>query len=274
MKTILVPTDFSKTALNAINYAIEIAKLSKAKLVLFHVFHIPVIASEVPIVLPMDDIEKDCLKKLKKIEKDIRLKHGNKLVIESAYKLGFAVDEINQFAKEKKADLIIMGMQGGGYLYEKLVGSITTALIKRAKCPVLAIDKSVKFKSIKKIAFANDFQKINDKKILKFLKEFVELFNSHVYILNVAPELEMIPSAKEAAQGIKLERLLKTVDHTFHSIWNENITEGLKDFVNDKKMDMIVMIPRKHNVFWNIFHESNSKRMAFHTNVPLLALHE
>jgi len=40
MKTILVPTDFSKIARNAIDYAVEIAKLTKAKLILFHVYHV------------------------------------------------------------------------------------------------------------------------------------------------------------------------------------------------------------------------------------------
>ncbi|MBA3705480.1 MAG: universal stress protein, partial [Bacteroidetes bacterium] len=82
MKTILVPTDFSEIACNAINYAVEIAKLTKAKLILFNVYNVPVVPAEIPIALPIDEIEKDVMKGLKKIEKDICLKHGNELVIE------------------------------------------------------------------------------------------------------------------------------------------------------------------------------------------------
>ncbi len=274
MKTILVPTDFSKTAQNAINYAVEIAKLTKAKLVLFHAFHVPVIPSEVPIMLPTDEIEKDCIKGLNEIAKKIHLKHRKNLAIECVCKYGFAVDEIDQFAKVKKVDLIVMGMQGSGYLSEKLIGSITTAMIRKSKCPIMAIEKSVKFRSIKKIVLANDYKEIRDKKILKPLKEFVELFNSHLYILNVVPELEVIPTAKEAAEGIKLEGSLKNIDHSFHSIWNEDITNGVNDFISKKKIDMVVMIPRKHKIFETIFNEPHAKRMAFHTSVPLLTLHE
>ena len=67
MKTILVPTDFSKIARNAIDYAVEIAKLTKARLILFHVYHATVVPSEMPIVLPTGEIEKEALDGLKKI---------------------------------------------------------------------------------------------------------------------------------------------------------------------------------------------------------------
>lgn len=61
MKTILVPTDFSKIARNAIDYAVEIAKLTKAKLVLFHVYHVPVVPVEIPIVMPIDEVKKETM---------------------------------------------------------------------------------------------------------------------------------------------------------------------------------------------------------------------
>ena len=74
MEIILVPTDFSKNASNAIDYAVEIAQLTQAKLILFHVYQVPVVPAEVLIVLPADEMEKDAMEGLKKIERNIHLK--------------------------------------------------------------------------------------------------------------------------------------------------------------------------------------------------------
>ena len=274
MKTILVPTDFSKVALNAIDYAVEIARVTKAKLILFHVYHVPVIPSEVPTILPLEEVEKDCMNGLRKIEKNIHLKNGNKVVVECRCKCGFAVDEINLFAEEHNIDMIVMGMEGASYLTEKLIGSTTTSLIRKAKCPVLAIDKDVRLRSIKKIALACDYKELKNKSILEPLKEFAHLFKSHVYVLNVVRELEAVPAMSKAVAGIKLDHLLEDVDHSFHAAKSEDVVKGINDFVDENKIDMVVMIPRMHATLKNIFQEGYTKRMAFHTKAPLLALHE
>lgn len=273
MKIILAPTDFSEIAGNAIDYAVEIAVCSNAKIILFHVYHVPVVPSEIPIMMPVDEIERDSMESLKKIERKIHQKHGSKLIIECHCKYGFPVDEINFFAEENKIDLIIMGMEGTGYLTEKLIGSITTSLIRKAKCPVLAIDKEVRFKNIKKIVLASDYGEIKNKSILAPLKEFAHLFKAHVYILNVARELEIIPSVSKAVEGIKLDHLMEEINHSFYYAKNEDIIEGINDFVEEKQIDLVAMIPREHATIQSLFIEPNTKRMAFHTKVPLLALH-
>jgi nucleotide-binding universal stress UspA family protein len=275
MKTILVPTDFSDVAKNAIDYAVEIAKLTEAKIILFHVYHIPVITSDVPLVLPsLEEMETNCLEGLKNLSRNIQHKEGNKLQIDCKCRCGFAVEEINAFSRENKIDIIILGMQGAGYLTEKVMGSITTALLHEAKCPVLAIDKKVKFRSIKKMVLACDYLKTDNQSVLLPLKEFARLFKSHVYILNVVPELVTIPTISKAVAGINLEHALEDIDHSFHYAQHEDVIQGINKFVLKQNMDMVVMIPRRHSILKNIFKEPITKKMAFHTSVPILALHE
>jgi nucleotide-binding universal stress UspA family protein len=274
MKTILVPTDFSKASRNAINYAVEIAKLTKSKLVLFHVYTIPVVSLEVSVMLPVHEMEKETMNNLRRIKKNIHLKHGNKLLIECKCVWGFPVEEINLFAEKNKIDLIVMGMEGTGYLTEKVIGSITTSLIKKAKCPVLAVSKHVKFRSIKRMVLACDYTEMNNESVFDPLKEIASLFKSHVYVLNVVRELETLPSISKAVEGIRLNRTLESVDHSFHYTKSEDVVEGINDFVSEKKIDMVVMIPRVHTILQGLFHGSNTKRTAFHNQTPLLALHE
>jgi len=274
MKTILVPTDFSDNAMNAINYSAEIALFTKAKIILFHAFHIPTIPSDVPYVMPFDEIEKDALNALTKTKENIIHKYGKGLAIDCKATMGFAVDEINEMIHKLKIDLVIMGMNGGGYLSEKIVGSITTSLIRKAKCPVIAIGEHVKFKSIKKIVLACDYKKIDDISILEPLKEFIKLFKSHLYILNVNSEPGSMSSSEKSLGGAQLEHSFKELDHSFNFIENENIVDGINQFVDANNVDMIVMIPRKHTWIENLFQERNTKHMAFHSHIPLLALHE
>jgi nucleotide-binding universal stress UspA family protein len=273
MKTILAPTDFSESAKNAINYAVEIAKLFKAKLILFHAFHIPAIQSEVPLLMPTDEIEKELLKTLNKIKKNI-IDSGNQLEIECSTKLGFALDEINLIILEKQIDMVVMGVQGMGFLSEKLIGSLTTTLIRKAKCPVLTINENVKFKKIEKIALAIDYEEITKKSILKPLKDIIEHFKSHLYILNVTRELEEASGKRKTNVGNQLEQSFEKFEHSFNFIENDDLVEGINDFAKKNNIDIIVMIPRKHNILENIFKERNTKRMAFHANIPILALHE
>lgn len=276
MKTILLPTDFSDVSDNAINYAVEFAKLTQSKLILFHVYHVPIITTDTPIVIPsMEELGNDCMDGLKKIEERIHSLHGGSLQVECKCECGLEVDEINEYIKNNPVDLVITGMKGAGGLEEKLIGSVTTSLMRKLKCPVMAIDKSCRFKSIDKIALACDYKEIKTKAALDPLKQIIKLFKSHLFIVNVLKEQkELIPTTEQAIAGVHLGHLLEDVDHSFHFEESSNVVEGINRFVDKHNIDMVVMVPRSHSILQNIFHEPNTKRMAFHTHVPLLSIHE
>ena len=276
MKTILVPTDFSKVARNAIDYAAEMALRTKSKLTLIHVYHIPVVSSEAPVVLPVwGDIEKDCMASLKKIKSSIQRKYGKDLIVDCICQMGFAVDEIiKQFGEEKETELIVMGMSGAGYMGEKIIGSNATELIKRSKCPVLIINENVKFKTIKKIVLALDYLNVPDKSAIELLKKLIKIFKARLFVVNIVDEIKQLPSVKKAANCVLIEHLLEGINPSFVFIKNEDTINGINEFVSKEKADMIVFIPRKHGFIKSIFNESNTKRMAFHTSIPLLTLHE
>jgi nucleotide-binding universal stress UspA family protein len=275
MKTILVPTDFSKSAQNALEYAIEIAKRISAKLILFHAYQLPPVTSEVPVVLSVSDIEKQIVRNLKKAERYIHSNHGEALVVEYDYRCGFPVEEIRLCVERKKADLIVMGLHGAGFLKEKLIGSVATALVNNSKCPVMIINQNVKFKSIKNVALAFDYSEIKNKGALRPLNDLTNLFKSHIFIFNVVQsKLEAISSISKAVDGMKLAHALENAEHSFHYSENDDIVEGINKFVIEKKIDMVVMIPHKHSPLHNLFNESQTKKMAFHTRIPLLTLSE
>ena len=274
MKTILIPTDFSKTANNAADYAIEIAKLSKARVILLNVYHIPITASDLPVIIPsLDELENNSMKRLKSCEKELTAKHGKHVVIEKLSKPGFVIDEVKDIVNEKKVDLIVMGITGEGKFPDMIIGSNATGVIKNISCPTLVIPHNAKYKKIHNVAFACDYESISDSPAIRKLKTFLQLFNAKLMIFNVLnPTAE--PSFSHAVSGVKIENIFENFNHSLYFPENDDLVLAINDFVDEHNVDMLVMIPKKHNLFAHMFQKTNTKKMAFQTHVPLLAIHE
>ena len=71
---------------------------------------------------------------------------------------------------------------------------------------------------------------------------------------------------------LRLENKLAETNHIYYFSENEDLITGINDFVKERKADMIVTIPHRHSLLERLFHESNSKKIAFHTAIPLLTL--
>ena len=267
MKTILVPTDFSKAASNAAEYAVNLAKEMKATVLLFHVYYVPIPVSEVPVIISPDEFQADNEALLKKEAANLKEKTG----VEVRYlaKMGFAMDEILE--EEKNATLIVMGMKGANKLSEALIGSTTTATLRKATVPVLVIPEKAKYKKPKKIVFACDYDSRTDVHTLDALKELMKTFCSKIYVVNVKQKKESV-SVEKAVAGVKLEGKLCDLQHIYYFLEKEDLIEGINEFVEDKQADMVAIIPHRYSLMERLFHKSISKKMAFHTRVPLLAL--
>lgn len=272
MRTILAPTDFSTVSNCAVEYAAEFAKHASAKLILFHAYQIHVASPDGIVAVPLEEIQEESIKRLKSLAEKLRKKFGKFIKVEYKNTCGFPVEEINRIATSSNADLIVMGMQGGGYISEKIIGSITTALIKKSNCPVLAIHQGTKFTPLKKIAFACDYQHLNYSVVLKPLNEIANHFHSEILIVNVVQELEEVSSVEKAVEGIKLNRALNEMKHSFHYAINNDIADGITDFIKEHGIDLVAMVPHSHTVFETLFKKSNTKHMAFQIAKPFLAI--
>lgn len=273
MRTILVPTDYSKTANGAVKYAAGLAKSTGAKLVLLHAFHIPVQVSEVPFsAVSEQELEESSMKGLKKVEQKLHSKIKG-LKTECVVRYGFAPDVINEVAKEKNADIVVMGIAGTGAISEALLGSVAVDTVRDAVVPVIVVPRKVKFTKPEKIIFAYDYSDIKDTNSIAELCEVVTLFDSRLMIANVITQDEKATFSKAIA-GIKMEGMLQRVPHTLHFPVNDSVTDGINEFVRDTSAGMVAMIAHRHNMFYRLFNQSSTKRMAFHTEVPLLFIPE
>lgn len=267
MKTILVPTDFSEAANNAVDYALMFAKATKAKILLFHAFHVPIIVSDVPLTtIDPTDLKAENDNHLRELAKTLSMKSG--VEVNSLAKMGFAVDEI--LKEEGSAWLIIMGMRGASKLSEVLMGSITTTVLRKSKTPVLVIPENVVFKIPAKIVFACDYHPDTNPAALNALQEVVETFNSKIYVVNVKQKKESVKVEKII--DWKKEERLCDIEHIYYFPEKEDLADGINEFVHDHKGDMLALIPHQYGILEKLFHRSITKKIAFHTQVPMLAL--
>ncbi len=273
MKTILVPTDFSDAARNASAYAIELAKSLNYRVLLLHVFSIPVLVNgdfSSTEMLDISELEQEQTDRLK-VEAAI-LRMGSGVVVDCKAMSGFAVDEIAVIEQQEKPDLIVMGLSHSGKISEYLFGSIATDVVKNTQTPVIIVPESVPFKEIRKIAFASDLKMEYEMTMHKPLEDLINAFHSSISILNVVKEQDNKIGKDDGVSGRRIEKYFENKEHVYHFLENNDIIAGICEFIISQDIDMITMIPQKHNLIERIFKESNTKQMAFHVDIPLLTL--
>lgn len=272
-KTILVPIDYSDVANNALKYAAGLAGHLSAKIILLHIYHVPVPTGEIPIlIISPQELEKENRQRIKKLEKEVVKLTSGKVKVESIAQEGFAVDEILEVIKEKKINLVVMGITGAGNTKSNLWGSTTTSVMKKSQCPVLVIPKSVKFKKPKKIVLAYDFNGEVTARVKNSVKSLVKALKAEVLVFDMLLPEEI--HYKEALAGMHADNVFTRERHSMNFREGENINLEIAQFADEKSADWLIMIPHKYN-FWNsLFHRSNTRQMAFETKVPLLSVHD
>jgi len=110
MKTLIVPTDFSPVATNAMNFAADMALNINASLLLLHVYQVPVSMSDVPVVLvSADELKKSSEKKLADLKAGLLHISSGKLKIYTEARLGNIVDELESVCKDVNPFAVVMG---------------------------------------------------------------------------------------------------------------------------------------------------------------------
>lgn len=270
MKTILVPTDFSKAALNATEYAISLANILHSNVLLLNVYTPPVMPyMDVPSVYPMpQELHQDAECRLENQVQNLKTPPDTQVSFKAV--MGLPVNAIEEQAKN--ADFIVMGMREAGKLSELLIGSVATAVIKRVNIPVFLIPEKVTYKKPLKVALATDYRLRPNGEILEPLKQLSRTFDSQLFIVNIKTGQDGLEENIIAEAGV--EEKFADTEHLSYFPENENLVEGINEFIRHKKVDLLAIIPHRYNWLEELFHRRNSKKIAFHSHVPLLALPE
>lgn len=274
-KYILVPTDFSKGAEHALEYAIALARKEKASIIMLHAFH--------PTYMPPDSVSvkiKDKEAVAEKRSKDILTALSSGIVktknikCEIMSRPGLAVDVILEAIKEKKPQMVIMGTKGATGMKEVIVGSNTAKILEYARCPVIAVPENSAFKGINKITYATDYLG-SDVTALKKLVEIAKPFQAEINVLHVSDEEFTQDTDKELLNKFKVLALKKLNYNKvrFQLEYGSNIEKALQEHLKQEQPDILAMSTHYRGIIDKIFGKSVAKKMAYHSQVPVLVFH-
>jgi len=275
MKTILVPTDFSPIATNAMNFAADMAVNINASLTLLHVYQVPVSMTDVPVVMvSADELRKSSEEKLEILKQDLAHITSGKIKIYTEARLGDVSDELEDICKHIEPFAVIMGTKGTSGVERILFGSTTLTAIRHLKWPVIVVPPGKEYGTgIKKIGFACDFDKVIESTPIQFIKNMVKEFRAELHVLNVDHENKHFkPGTPE--ESLMLHTLVEDLNPQYHFIDNEDIEDGINEFVETNNIDLLIAIPKKHKLLDGLFKPSSTKQLVTKSHVPVMCVHE
>ena len=275
MKTIIIPTDFSPAADNAVNYGVDMALAIDASVLLLHVYNIPIALGDVPVaLLSVDELKNAAETNIAQLKKNLEHVTSGKLKIYAETRLGNVVDELEEVVKKIHPFAVVMGTTGMSAVERTLFGSNTLTAIKHLACPVICVPKGKEYGSgVRKIGLACDFKEVVETTPVAEIKEFVKEFHAQLFVLNVDYDNHQFTS-DTPEQSALLHTALEEVHPEYHFITHKDIENGINEFAETHNLDLLIAIPKKHKLLDGLFKKSSTKQLVFESHVPVMCVHE
>jgi len=277
MKTFIVPTDFSDTSKNAARYAARLAgQVPGSRIILYNVFdRIDTESSDGSVVYNDHEARQKIMElALASVRSDMNNIEPDVQITCLAEERSSFIDSLEKLAKYQKADLIIMGITGATRLAQIFIGSNTLSMVNKNVCPVMIVPPDAEFTGIKNVAFTSDFKDVETTTPAAALHAVLDIFKPFVHVVNVDSEHYVEVSEEYKRERAKLENILQGYETEYYFIRQFDFIEAINQFVMDYKIDMIFTVPKKHSFLGGLFKSSYTKKLAYHSHVPLVAVHE
>ncbi|NKI31262.1 universal stress protein [Croceivirga thetidis] len=281
MKRILIPTDFSDNAWNAIGYAMQLFKNQECLFYLLNTYT-PVIPNS-RFMAPMvngvrieDAIRSSSENGLIKTVNRIRSAFNNpKHNFETISSFNLLADEVKDVVDSFNIELIVTGTKGASGMDEVFMGSNTVRIIKNTKkCPVLAIPQHFDYQSPSEIAFATDFNRFYSQSELEPLINMAIAFKATIRIVYVQYEIKALSELQQFNLNM-LRKYFSRVEHYVHTVSElSSVSKTLEVFSNELDIHLLAMLHYQHSYMEKMTREPIVKRTAFHTQIPLLVIPE
>ena len=270
MKRILVPTDFSKHATNALKVAVQIAKEHDAEIVLLHMLELPQQTSdaldrgsEIPEIMLYKKLAVQRVNDLTESDILAGVKASNIVQFERAF------EGILAISKENDIDLVVMGSHGASGFKEMFIGSNTEKVVRSSEVPVLVIKNETDHFNTKNMIFASDFtDEVNEpfKKVLKFAD-----------MLDADLKLVMINTPNSFKTTAVAEKMMNEfadrfeMGHCQKYIYNDaNIEKGILNFAHSVNADLIAICTHGRTGMARLLNGSISEDLVNRTSIPMV----
>lgn len=278
MKTILLPTDFSKNSWNALFTALKLFQKEDCQFLLLHTYEPDLINvlgdhGEKRLGMIYESLEAESRGKMKEVIEELS---GYELSAKYEFKTscmpGDLISEVKKQVKKGRADLIVMGTKGATGAERVFMGSNAVRLLKHiSNRPVLAVPQMYNFQELQKVVLPTDFMHYYEPFELQPLLDLIGQWESELHVVYAAREFKLNPT-QESNKKL-LQTRLEGQNIKFSEILLEtNVSDAIRVYGHEIEADLIALMQHKHNFFEALTNEKVVKRIAFDTEIPLLVL--
>jgi len=276
MRKVLVPTDFSDNAMNALNYALELFKYDVSAFFIMHAYQDDIYADEGLRSRESTDKVTEIISnrsqlKLESIIKEIRESSPNPrhtyTIVSSNSML---VEEADKIVDEENIDIVVMGTRGKTNDRRLTFGSHTLQVLKYVQCPVLAIPEDYKGMQPRHILFPTNYLIPYKRRELKLLCELAAPYRAVIDMLYISKS-DKLALRQENNQNFIKEELCKN-QINFKCSNDKSVSNAIYTYIKENNVDMLVLVNTRHSFLENILFQSTIDKVSLYIDIPFLAL--
>jgi len=268
MKRILLPTDFSETAMKALRAAVTIGNKQKSELILMHSS------------LPTEGVNNNVYAAIYIHEYlEIKRKNLNQLIdkvnemgfegeIKTDNKVDFTVPAIVNTAEEFDVDMVVMGSTGSSGITGLVMGSTAGGVLSKIEYPLFLIPKDFELVEGGNLLIGTDYTTVLDPLSAKALKFFKN---------DLGYKLHLIHIEQEGDQAVDKESYInsnyKDLIESNVSVTGDKVEDALMKIKEKYSNAILCTVSKKKSWFENLFSHSVSKSLTQYSDIPLLCLH-
>ncbi|RMG84697.1 MAG: universal stress protein [Bacteroidetes bacterium] len=272
MKNILIPTDFSACATDALHAGMMLAKHMGARVHVYSRLDIP--ESWFSMDEAQKAAEKEALQNIHIAEvlfEDIKKQYPD-VDIETHYSGGNLIEQIQTLTETKNIDLVVMGSHGAGGKSDYFIGSNTQRVVRLVHRPVLVLKNRLEKLEFKKVVFASDFLESEKKAFLKF-KNFIKHFIPEIHLLVVrTASIFEVPYVLHLEALEEYKKLCYPFECKTHIYKDFSVKKGVLTFADEIGADLIAISNHERHPLKRMLAGSNVEALVNHAKVPVLTI--
>lgn len=255
---VIVPVDFSDISLNAAEFTAQMLHGKYgATMVLFHMYR--------------DEGESALVQKnLEWLKETYVVKHAVKIECRAEYGDSL-INCLTRMVRFEDADMLVMAVTDRNKIVAE---SFSLQMIAQNVCPVLVIPPHFTYKDVRNVAITCDFRNVQRLIPVVPVKKILEIFRPALHILNVNSDAGIQQTPEYKGQKEALLEMFQEYKPEFHFINTTGFHQALRCFIVEKQIDLVLTFPRKHSFFNYLVKGTNTRKLVYDTEVPVLAAHE
>ncbi len=277
MKNILLLTDFSENAQNAIDFSLQFFKGSKCKFFILNIHKVSgyttsnLISSSTTSSV-YDSIIKNPKEVLANMVASFERKYKDEAYFFDAIcDYDSFLSSVNQVVVSKNIDLIVMGSNGATGTKEVIFGSNTLSVIRNIDCPVFAIPEDYHYIKPINILLTTEQNETFESKTLKPLVDMLTVHKTKLDILLL--EKGVVNAKSSEKKKSKMATFFKNIEHSFYTIVNIPADMAIDCFVQLNQVDILAKVIHKKSFFNRFFSGSTTDEITYNSKIPLLIMH-